>query len=319
MAEAWALLERLKQMAGGVVEIAALSPVVLYLFGYLSLRYKLTVLGIGTDLSFLDERYLFEGVRFLTYLVTIAPNLLLITLLVAGPVYLVYSLISRCWPEPVGQHIGGRMRRWGAWWRQPPRLACFGIIFSLLVIQILMRKVFQLSNVLVTGQLAREPWVNDVLLNDGWRNLYFHGLVAATLLTGYCLLAGGLPVAPDSRWRWPSDLLAFLFAVQVLLLPINYGGLVSTGGQSAPRVSSLDGVALLPAQTVAWLVWEGHDGLNYLVHDSTASHPCWRLLTLPKNEVKRLEIIGYDHLLYQRFQVASACMSPGAPPAKEKK
>ncbi len=319
MAEAWAPLGWLKQMAGGVIEIAALSPVVLYLFGYLSLRYKLTVLGIGTDLYFLDERYLFEGVRFLTYLVTIVPNLLLITLLVAGPGYLVYSLISWLCPESIGHPIGERMRRWGAWWRQSPRLTGFGIVFSLLVIQLLMRKVFQLSNVLVTGQLARESWVNDVLLNDGWRNLYFHGLVAATLLTGYCFLAGGLPMAPDGGWRRASGLLAFLFAVQVLFLPINYGGLISAAGQSAPRVSSLDGVALLPAQTAAWLVWEGQDGLTYLVQGPTESQSRWRLVTLPKSEVKRIEIVGYDRLLCQRFQAASACTSPGAPPAKENK
>jgi len=318
MAEAWALLGRLRQMAGGVIEIAALSPLVLYLFGYLSLRYKLTVLGIGTDLYFLDERYLFEGVRFLTYVVTIMPNLLLITLLVAGPGYLVYSLISRRWPEPVGHHIGGRMRRWGAWWRQPPRRALCGTIFALLVIQILMRKVFQLSNVLVTGELAREPWVNGVLLNDGWRDLYFHGLVAATLLTGYCLLAGGSLVAQDGGARLASGLLAFLFAVQVLFLPINYGGLVSAGGQSAPRVSRLDGVAPLPENTVAWLVWESHDSITYLVNDPADSHQPWMLVTLPKSEVKRMEIVGYDRLMTQRFKASSACTSPGTPPAKEK-
>jgi hypothetical protein len=289
--------------------MAAVGTFVLYLFGYLSLRFKLTVLGVGTDLYFLDERYLFEGVRFLVYIIAIVPNLLLTALLIAGPFYLLHRLKSWVWCGwPMGR-LSEQMRRFWNWWRQPPRLTLFGIIFSLLVIQILMRKGFQLSNILVKDQLAQEAWVNCVLLNESWRELYFHGLVAAAVLTGSCLFTGGTLAGQNGWSRAAGSLLVFLFAVQVLLLPINYGVLVSTGGLSVPRVSSLNGVAPLAESTVAWLVWEGRDGFTYLVKGSAEGRERRALVTLPKAKVERTEIVAYDSLMKQLFEASSGCTS----------
>jgi len=71
VADGWtALSDKAKTFAVDWTAYAALGSVVLYLLGYLALRFHLTVLGIGTDLSVLDERYLFAGAKFLVYLVS---------------------------------------------------------------------------------------------------------------------------------------------------------------------------------------------------------------------------------------------------------
>ena len=68
----WAQLSgTVRQLGQSWTTTTALGSFALYLFGYLSLRFRLTALGIGTYLDFVDERYLFEGVRFATYLVAI--------------------------------------------------------------------------------------------------------------------------------------------------------------------------------------------------------------------------------------------------------
>ncbi len=75
------LHEKIKMIGGVWATYTALGSFVLYLLGYLSLRYQLTVLGIGTDLAILDERYLFAGARFMVYLVSTVPTVLLLLLL----------------------------------------------------------------------------------------------------------------------------------------------------------------------------------------------------------------------------------------------
>ena len=59
--------ERIKLIGGSWTAYMAVGSFVLYVLGYLALRFHLTALGIGTDLAVLDERYLFTGARFLVY------------------------------------------------------------------------------------------------------------------------------------------------------------------------------------------------------------------------------------------------------------
>jgi hypothetical protein len=99
----------------------------------------------------------------------------------------------------------------------------------------------------------------------------------------------------------------FLFAVQVLLLPINHGVLVSAGGQALPRVKSLDGVTPLAEDTAAWLIWEGRDGITYLVEGPASARERRVLVTLPKAKVTKTEILGYDHLLKRLFGAPARC------------
>src|SRR6478672_5180372 len=84
MTELWEdLKSKVHGLLGSWASISALGSFVLYLFGYLALRFHLTTLGIGTDLAVLDERYLFTGAKFLVYLAATIPIIVLLALVLA--------------------------------------------------------------------------------------------------------------------------------------------------------------------------------------------------------------------------------------------
>ena len=58
----------------------ALGSFLLYLLGYLTLRFQLSTYGVSTNLDLFDEKYLFAGCRFLVYLVSSVPNVLILVL-----------------------------------------------------------------------------------------------------------------------------------------------------------------------------------------------------------------------------------------------
>ena len=68
---------------------------VLYVLGYLTIRFHLSVLAAGTDLEIIDERYLFAGAKFVVYLVSAGVTLLLLLLVPAALAYGAYRLLSR--------------------------------------------------------------------------------------------------------------------------------------------------------------------------------------------------------------------------------
>ena len=66
VADLWQDLgDKVKGLAGTWTAYTALGSFTVYLLGYLTLRFHLTALGVGTDLAVLDERYLFAGAKFL--------------------------------------------------------------------------------------------------------------------------------------------------------------------------------------------------------------------------------------------------------------
>lgn len=55
MAQTWQeLINKIKELSGSWSAFTVLGSFVLYVFGYLSLRFHLTALGAGTDLAVLD-------------------------------------------------------------------------------------------------------------------------------------------------------------------------------------------------------------------------------------------------------------------------
>jgi hypothetical protein len=102
--------------------------------------------------------------------------------------------------------------------------------------------------------------------------------------------------APSGLAAFARRLLAFLVAVQVLLLPIHYGVLIVD--KVVPRIVALGEYPLADGDD-AWLVWEGKDGVTFLVR----SHERKRrsLVTLPRAEVKRTEILGFDRIVPTLF------------------
>jgi hypothetical protein len=93
------------------------------------------------------------------------------------------------------------------------------------MIQVVMRKCFLYSHLLFTQSLPAEPsWLARLMCNDTLMSLFFSGLVAGTAIPAAILFC--LYRSPDERrsFKMLRGLLAFLVAVQVLLLPVNYGG-----------------------------------------------------------------------------------------------
>jgi hypothetical protein len=199
--------------------------------GYLTLRFQLTTYGVATNIDVFDEKYLFAGCRFVVYLVAAIPNVIIIFLVLMAIGYLPYKLLPRSFRD--------RISRWTSSWSAGPlRLLLLGVVFAVALIQFVLRNCFLFGNLLLQEKLP-EDWSSSVLLaSDGKLTLYFGGLVAGTLLTGAIVLyVSHHGTATTAASRFWMRILIFLFAVEFLLLPVNYGVLIST--QQLPRVCEL--------------------------------------------------------------------------------
>ena len=137
------------------------------------------------------------------------------------------------------------------------------------MIQFVMRQCFVFSDLLLAREpaggaglagraAARRPADAAVFQPRWWRR-------ARCRSRSWGLLRSAEPrSAPAAFGR---GLLAFLAAVQILLLPINYGVLI--GDKTLPRVAALGDKPLADGEE-AWLVWEGKDGVTFLVRDRDA-------------------------------------------------
>jgi hypothetical protein len=227
MADLWQDLgDRIKFFGSDWTKYSIIGSFLLYMLGYLTLRFHLTAIGVGTDLAVLDERYLFAGARCFVYLVSSVPNIVLIAL----PVVLVTWAGSRLVSKPTRTRIRASVM-------YPPRLAVFGIVFAVFMIQFVMRQCFLFSNLFLTRELPVEPaWLVNLLLDDRLMPLFFSSMVAGCAVTVAILIAlrrvEGQEVSVLTR-----GLLALLAGVQILLLPVNYGVLISD--KSLPRVAAL--------------------------------------------------------------------------------
>jgi hypothetical protein len=126
--------------------------------------------------------------------------------------------------------------------------------------------------------------------------LYFSLLVAGCAVPLAILWALRGTEASGGPTALARGLLAFLAAVQVLLLPINYGVLILD--KALPRVAALGEKPLADGEE-AWLVWEGKDGVTFLVRNQARTRRT--LVTLPRGDAKRTEILGFDRILPTLF------------------
>ncbi|MGA1864311.1 MAG: hypothetical protein ACMUHX_04545 [bacterium] len=306
MAELWQdLVDKIKGIGANWPVYTVVGSFALYLLGYLSLRFHLTALGISTDLTVLDERYLFTGARCLIYMVSSIPTLLLVILFLLSVIaffalisYLPYRILSGGIRERIAA-------KWTSWWTKirdwattPNRWSLFGIIFSLFMIQFVMRKCFFLSNLLLREKLPPQAgWLNSLLLtrNEGLMALYFSGLI------GGCIISGGFffflhkQTSLTTLSRLLKGILAFLMVVQFLLLPVNYGYLIVD--KSMPRVADLGGIRTLKEKEEAWLVWEGKEGITYLIQKKKGEGVSKSLITLPREDIKEIEVVAYERIL----------------------
>jgi hypothetical protein len=260
---------RLKGLAGNWSQYTVLGGFMLYALGYLVLRFHLTAMGLATDLTIVDERYMFTGARFLVYLAATVP----VSLVIA---YAVWQL-GRKLPAGIA-----------AIFLTPT----FAIVVSVPMIQLVMRQCFLIGDLLLADDLSRVPsWLVSLLLDDTCMLLFFSVLVAACLVP----IAALIVTRPQAGSPVTRSVLAFLAAVQVLLLAVNYGYLVID--KTLPRVASI-GERALPAGTEGWLVWEGNQGVTFLTRDAGRRRT---LITVPKTKIERMEVVGFDPILRRLF------------------
>ena len=296
--------EQPKALAGNWATCSAIGSFALYLLGYLALRFHLTVLGIGTDLAVLDERYLFAGAKFLVYLVMSVPIVVLVALVLGTPMY----LLGRLWLGPLRTEAGDVSASWqrlGDWWSVPGRAGLIGIVVAVVLIQFVMRQCFLFSNLLLEQELPPPVGLQAVLLDTsgGLASLYMAGLLIGIALTGGLCWVAWHGMGHTRRSRCLVRLLAFLVAVQLLLLPVNYGILIVD--KTMPRVVDLGNQEPLEKSQQAWLIWEGKDGVTYLVRNQTGGQHARQLITLPREAIKRIAITAYDPILRLLFRSES--------------
>jgi hypothetical protein len=290
MAELWNdLTEKLGSLAGKWPAYAAFGSFLLYVLGYLTLRFQLTTYGVATNLDIFDEKYLFAGCRFLVNLVSALPSILIIVLVLAAVGYVPYKLV----PATVKDTL---KRRASDWCAKPVRLPLLGVVLGVALIQFVLRKCFAFGNMLLRKDLPDE-WLSSVLLaSDGMLSLYFTGLVAGTLLTAAIFLyVRRRGTATTTASQFFMGILVFLVAIEFLLLPINYGVLIST--HQLPRVAEISGDQKVPEGQRDWLVWDSKDAVAYFVRDSNDER---MLVTIPKKDA-RVRIVAYDDIFSVLF------------------
>jgi hypothetical protein len=275
----------LSVIGGDWTKYSVLGSFVLYVFGYLAVRFHLSVIGVGTDLAVLDERYLFAGARFLVFLLSSIPSLLLVLLL---PLLLLL-VVFKIRPTAAAGLRGLPDHR-------PLLVAIAGIVVATAMIQFVMRQCFLLANLLLAPALPADPrWLVRLLYDPPLMTLYFMWLVLMTGVSIAVLLT--LRRAPATGFVGKArGLLVFLTLVQILLLPINYGVLIMD--KAMPRVATLTGDPLPPEET-GWLVWEGRDGVTFLVRRTGGQRV---LQTFPRADVKRTEIVAFDPIVPALFE-----------------
>src|SRR5262249_906022 len=156
---------------------------ILYVLGYLTIRFHLTVLGAGTDLSIVDERYLFAGARFVVYLVSACVTLLLLLLLPAAIAWAAWRFLWRRGKRQ-GEAAPARPLSRDTRFNQTA-LLLLGIVLAILVIQVLMKKCFFFANLLLQPNLPPEAqWLFALAAgkDDALLALFFVGLVASVAI-----------------------------------------------------------------------------------------------------------------------------------------
>jgi hypothetical protein len=283
--------ERLKALAGHWTQVTVLGSFALYVLGYLALRFHLTTLGVATDLAVLDERYLFTGTRFVVYLVSAVPSIVLVALLPA-------LLLALLWRAVSDKGRDGLRRAFD----HPLRWAVVGIVFAVVVIQFVMRQCFFFNDLLLAPRLPAEPaWLAALLHHEPLKAPYFSLLVASCAVSAALLWPLLRLAEPGAAARRLRMLLGLLLAVQVLLLPVNYGVLIVD--KSLARVASAGTREAKDGET-AWLVWEGKDGVTFLLRSADGQRRS--LLMQPRAQVQQIEVLGFDAIIPALFEANGA-------------
>jgi hypothetical protein len=149
----------------------------------------------------------------------------------------------------------------------------------------------------VAKEVHGPGWLRSLLLADteASRSIYFAGLVFATTLIFLMLRIARRQIVQSGLSRFLTGLLAFCAGIQMLLLPVNYGILIAD--KTIPRVAAVGDEDTSGGTSSAWLVWEGKEGVTFLVRKKKNDSMARSLITLPRTEVRKIAITGYDPIL----------------------
>jgi len=305
MDDLWkAIAARLKALQEHWAVWTMIGTGALYLLGYLVTRFQLTLFGVATSLDVVEERYFFAGARFAVYLLASLPTLLLFALPLCLIVRLAALVVQRV--PALGQCWQRALR----WWKDPLAIRMAGIIFSVLVIQFVMRQCFALSNLLFAPELPGPAWLNAVLLEELDPAVFF------AWLTGACLISLGIFAAArsfptqDLVTRALEFLLGTLLMLQLLLLPVNYSCLIAN--KYLPIIPAV-GKEFAGAGQSVWLVWENDKSYTFFIGNRTNLLHNRKLVTVPAKDMETLQISGYDpifRLLFRRSDSTHPIATP---------
>jgi hypothetical protein len=133
-------------------------------------------------------------------------------------------------------------------------------------------------------QLEGEEWLQAILLDRSSDYIFFVALILGVAVSAWLLHQAR---ARPARNRPLEGVLIFLVAVEFLLLPVNYGIIIST--KTLPSVSQF-------APQDAWLVSEGKEKTTFLVMGPPRS-----LVSIPNGELKKLDITGITQIYRRLF------------------
>ena len=282
--------ETLKSIAGHWPAYTLLGSFILYVLGYLSLRFHLTVLGVGTDLTVLDEKYLFIGIKFFVFFVAAIPISLVIAFIIYTPIKLLVYVKNKFTGNADNHEIfSEKVIIW------------VGIILSLLIIQLVMRQPFSISNLLVSTTLPKPDWLILMLSQESALFFFYFPLLILGVFFVFLILwrvksSNELPIA--------KYVLLVLFFIQALLIPVNYGSLILD--KKLPRVTP-PSLYDNHKNIHAWLVWEGKTGITYLIRDPKKNNKR-TLATFKKGDISFFEILCYDTIIPVVFDKKDSCI-----------
>jgi hypothetical protein len=276
------LTEKLGDFLGKWTSVAAVGTFLLYLFGYLALRFQLSTYGVVTNLDVFDQRYLLAGDRFLVYVVSTAPHVIVFALLAIGIAYLPFRLLPLSLRTRIGAWLTALTHR-------AVGVPLLGTLIALGLIEIIMRKCLIFGHLLFAEKLPRYGWLDDLLLgDDGAKTLFFSGLVAGVLVTGLIwqrsiqLMDAARPLS-----RMLTAILTFLWAVEILLLPVNYGVLIAS--PQLPRIDNSSLQARPPGERL-WLVWDAKEARVYFAYGADGRRA---MVSVPGSDA-RIEVTAFD-------------------------
>jgi hypothetical protein len=263
----------------GFSEYTAFGTFLVYVFGYLALRFHITALGIVTELGVLDERYLFAGAHVLVFLTALLPVIAVVLLPAGALAWFVWRRMPRLQKPVLAAMYSARLLLWSS------------VILGIILIQWVMSASLAVHDLSLAEGRPEPPWLFDLLKGHDTidLSLFFLGMVlCAALVTVPVILAARLPRQTPALKALFATATA-LAVIAVLLIPVNFGVVVMP--YSMERAAAIGKTPLATGQK-AWLLWEGKEWMTYFVQ-SGARHS---LISVPLKEIDRIEVSGSDSL-----------------------